>query len=256
MDRTLILAYLTWPHPSWLHFIGTKWLWSNAVHHGCNGATSQNAVGRIAYAKANSESSHDQCDMAHTHSHLMALCPGLSTWVGTGKVKPIWIYRSKRQWHGIMAKSGCHPKCAVGVQCNLICSGWLQQGELGHARWSDPVCLSYDQSQCIQFCWNEVSWHRSDESGWDKWYECFFKKQPYSLVNIMSNVWHYPNIVIRRDMGHIGDFLPSRTLGLVLKTKHSKTKWYNNKKLWANSKKHKLSNMNKMQQLQKDKDEI
>jgi len=27
----------------------------------------------------------------HTHTHLMALCPGLTRWAGTRKVKPIWI---------------------------------------------------------------------------------------------------------------------------------------------------------------------
>jgi len=27
----------------------------------------------------------------HTHTHLMALCPGLPRWAGTRKVKPIWI---------------------------------------------------------------------------------------------------------------------------------------------------------------------
>jgi len=27
----------------------------------------------------------------HTHTHLTALCPGLPGWVGTRKVKPIWI---------------------------------------------------------------------------------------------------------------------------------------------------------------------
>jgi len=28
---------------------------------------------------------------AHTHTRLMALCPGLPGWASTGKVKPIWI---------------------------------------------------------------------------------------------------------------------------------------------------------------------
>jgi len=30
-------------------------------------------------------------DCIHTHTHLMALCPGLPRWVSTRKVKPIWI---------------------------------------------------------------------------------------------------------------------------------------------------------------------
>jgi len=34
----------------------------------------------------------------NTHTRLMALCLGLHRWAGTRKVKPIWIYWSKRQW--------------------------------------------------------------------------------------------------------------------------------------------------------------
>jgi len=34
----------------------------------------------------------------HTHTRLTALCPGLPGWAGTRKVKPIWIYWSKKQW--------------------------------------------------------------------------------------------------------------------------------------------------------------
>ena len=34
----------------------------------------------------------------HTHSRLMALCPGLPRWVGTRKVKSSGFYWSKRQW--------------------------------------------------------------------------------------------------------------------------------------------------------------
>jgi len=34
----------------------------------------------------------------HTDTRLMTLCPGLPGWAGTRKVKPIWIYWSKRQW--------------------------------------------------------------------------------------------------------------------------------------------------------------
>ena len=39
--------------------------------------------------------------MSHTHAHThlwpSGLCPGLPGWAGTRKVKPIWIYWSKRQ---------------------------------------------------------------------------------------------------------------------------------------------------------------
>ena len=31
------------------------------------------------------------CSKAHTHTRLMAVCPGLPGWAGTRKVKPIWI---------------------------------------------------------------------------------------------------------------------------------------------------------------------
>jgi len=34
----------------------------------------------------------------HTHTRLTALCPRLPGWAGTRKVKPIWIYWSKRRW--------------------------------------------------------------------------------------------------------------------------------------------------------------
>ena len=30
-------------------------------------------------------------DNTHTHTHLIAICPGLPGWAGTRKVKPIWI---------------------------------------------------------------------------------------------------------------------------------------------------------------------
>jgi len=38
----------------------------------------------------------------NTHTQLfygpLGFCPGLPKWAGTRKVKPIWIYWSKRQW--------------------------------------------------------------------------------------------------------------------------------------------------------------
>jgi len=33
----------------------------------------------------------------NNNTRLTALCPGLPGWAGTEKVKPIWIYWSKRQ---------------------------------------------------------------------------------------------------------------------------------------------------------------
>ena len=38
------------------------------------------------------------CVYPHTHTRLTALCQGLPGWDGTRKVKPIWIYWSKKQW--------------------------------------------------------------------------------------------------------------------------------------------------------------
>ena len=43
----------------------------------------------------------------NTHTRLMALCLGLHRWAGTRKVKPIWIYWSKRQWVAV-ASAGLH----------------------------------------------------------------------------------------------------------------------------------------------------
>ena len=37
---------------------------------------------------------------AHTHTHLTALCPGLPGWVGTRKVKPIWILLKQKTVSG------------------------------------------------------------------------------------------------------------------------------------------------------------
>jgi len=34
---------------------------------------------------------HELTAHTHTHTRLMALCPGLPRWAGTRKVKPIWI---------------------------------------------------------------------------------------------------------------------------------------------------------------------
>ena len=35
--------------------------------------------------------SYNSITHTHTHTRLMALCPGLPRWAGTRKVKPIWI---------------------------------------------------------------------------------------------------------------------------------------------------------------------
>jgi len=34
---------------------------------------------------------------------LTDLCPGLPGWASTRKVKPIWFYRSKRQWVAVVS---------------------------------------------------------------------------------------------------------------------------------------------------------
>ena len=36
----------------------------------------------------------------HTHTRLMALCPGLPRWAGTTKVKPIWILQEQETVSG------------------------------------------------------------------------------------------------------------------------------------------------------------
>ena len=40
----------------------------------------------------------DSWTQTHTHTRLMALCPGLPGWAGTRNVKPVGFYWSKRQW--------------------------------------------------------------------------------------------------------------------------------------------------------------
>ena len=42
--------------------------------------------------------STSSCLLQHTHTHLMALCPGLPGWAGTRKVNQSGFYWSKRQW--------------------------------------------------------------------------------------------------------------------------------------------------------------
>ena len=37
----------------------------------------------------------------HTHTRLMAICPGLPGWAGTKKVKPIWILLKQETMSGI-----------------------------------------------------------------------------------------------------------------------------------------------------------
>ena len=51
----------------------------------------------------------------HTHTHLMALCPGLPGWAGTRKVKPIWILLKQETVSGsgiswTICKSACRSR--------------------------------------------------------------------------------------------------------------------------------------------------
>ena len=49
---------------------------------------------------------------AHTHTHLMALCPGLLRWAGTRKVKPIWILLKQETVSGSgISWAICKPAC-------------------------------------------------------------------------------------------------------------------------------------------------
>ena len=54
---------------------------SPTVYTGC--MASEKRPRPLCYSKWNTHT--------HTHIHLTALCPGLSGWAGTRKVKPIWI---------------------------------------------------------------------------------------------------------------------------------------------------------------------
>jgi len=49
-------------------------------------------------SNVNSNSIDNFSYYTHTHTHLTALCPGLSGWAGTRKVKQSGFYWSKRQW--------------------------------------------------------------------------------------------------------------------------------------------------------------
>ena len=50
------------------------------------------------YARA--ESGAECMSYIHTHTRLMALCPGLPGWAGTRKVKPIWILQKQETVSG------------------------------------------------------------------------------------------------------------------------------------------------------------
>ena len=51
-----------------------------------------------------------QPTVTHTHTCLMALCPGLRWWAGTGNIKPIWILLKQEtewQWHQLVRMQVC-----------------------------------------------------------------------------------------------------------------------------------------------------
>ena len=54
------------------------------------------------------------CTHAHTHTRLMALCPGLPRWAGTRKVKPIWILLKQE------TVSGSWAICKSAHRCRQI----------------------------------------------------------------------------------------------------------------------------------------
>jgi len=87
---------------------------------GAAGASAQQQMWTVSHSQMMEEPEHrlvwfvgSLCVVFHrtvtfntdTHTRLMALCPWLPGWAGTRKVKPIWIYWSKRQWV-VMASAG------------------------------------------------------------------------------------------------------------------------------------------------------
>ena len=50
-----------------------------------------NCIGALSFSISMKYLCVTQATYTHTHIRLMALCPGLTRWAGTRKVKPIWI---------------------------------------------------------------------------------------------------------------------------------------------------------------------
>ena len=69
--------------------------------------------------------------MQHTHTHLMALCPGLPGWAGTRKVKPIWILLQQETVSGsgisrAICKSALRStQITMPAADHLVFTGWM-----------------------------------------------------------------------------------------------------------------------------------
>jgi len=80
--------------PSFVTFYDPlAWKWSRsysyspAEHTGPKKSACTCIIIRINWARRNNK----KIKSTHTHTHLMALCPGLPEWDSTREVKPIWI---------------------------------------------------------------------------------------------------------------------------------------------------------------------
>jgi len=65
---------------------------------------------------------------AHTHTRLTALCPVLRGWAGTRKVRPMWIYCSKRQWVAVASVCKCAHRLRQITIANIPPLSFLQAG--------------------------------------------------------------------------------------------------------------------------------
>jgi len=103
----------------------------------------------------------------HTHTRLMALCPGLPRWAGTRKVKPIWILLKQETVSGsgiswTICKSAPHsreitmpaPYHSIGELNNAYFSRHLFSNNIWVAKSCTTVCFTYSLN--IAIFWTQI----------------------------------------------------------------------------------------------------
>jgi len=93
----------------------------------------------------------DRTKTLHNNTCLMALWPGQPGWTGTRKVKPIWIYWSKKQWVAV-ASAGPY---AMNKDNTLRHNRWMDSNILRNnftvlwkRMYGHPVTLDFKQVGC------------------------------------------------------------------------------------------------------------
>jgi len=83
----------------------------------------------------------------------MALCPGLPGWAGSRKVKPIWIYWSKRQWVavGSAAPYALTTNNRKNARSKAMFRSLISSTELN-------CSVNPEQFSSDQFRWDEMRW--------------------------------------------------------------------------------------------------